>query len=85
MVATERPRLVTEAHLKRNKLVSDLYKTALMTKQLKITFGCISGAIKHPVCNSQAWEDERFLRHLLSVQHIPREGSVLKIPFKALH
>lgn len=39
MVATERPRLVTEAHLKRNKLVSDLYKTALMTKQLKIPLG----------------------------------------------
>lgn len=30
---------VTEAHLRRNKLTSDLYKTALMTKQLKIPLG----------------------------------------------
>lgn len=39
MVATQGPRLVPEAHLRRNKPVSDLYKSALMTKQLKIPLG----------------------------------------------
>lgn len=73
---------VTKPHLRRNKLISDLYKTALMTKQLKIPLGAflvpsnVPCAVPRPL--SQAWEDEELLRHLLPVQHIPREGSVLE-------
>lgn len=83
MVATEGPRAVTKAHLRRNKLVSDLYKTALMTKQLKIPLGAFlvpsNILVRFPGPSpSQAQEDEGLLRHLLPVQHIPREGSVLK-------
>lgn len=83
MVATEGPRAVTEAHLRRNKLVSDLYKTALMTKQLKIPLGAFlvpsNILVRFPGPSpSQAREDEGLLRHLLPVQHISREGSVLK-------
>lgn len=82
MVATEGPRPLPEAHLRRNKLGSDLYKTALMTKPAENTFGCVSGAIKHPSVQfpgpCQAWEGEGLVRHLLAVQHIPREGSGLQ-------
>lgn len=37
-----------KAHLRRNKLVSDFVQTALMTKQLKNTFWCVSSTVRKP-------------------------------------
>lgn len=78
-----------KARLRRNELVSGFVQTALMTKQLKNTFWCISSMIKKPCVIPRhkslpgpgspiAWKGEDLLGHLLQCNTSQGRGLSLR-------